>query len=116
MAEIRTWDTGTTGRTSIRAAARLAAAVPGTAGIGPQPPGHFEEAIQPGPSWRAFLPDLRQQQTLEPLQHGMPQFGPWRPASRSKPELYGMGRSRSRSPAAIERHIFFRTTGRRCWR
>src|ERR1017187_5264200 len=56
--EIRTCETGTTGLTSIRAATRLAAAAPGAAGSCPQPPGHFDEAIQLGPSWRPFLPNF----------------------------------------------------------
>ena len=106
--EIRTWDTGTTGLTSIRAAARLGAVVPGTAGSCPQPPEHCDEAIQPEPSWRPFLSDLRQQQTLDLLQHCMPQFGPWPWASRSKPEPYGSERISSRSVAEAERHIFFK--------
>jgi hypothetical protein len=104
-AEIRTCDTGTTGLTPIRAATRLAAAAPGTAGSCPQPPGHFDEEIQPGPSWCPFLPDFRQQQTLDRLQHCVPQLGLSRSASRSKPEPYGIRRRRSRRPAAAGRQV-----------
>lgn len=102
--ERRTCDIGRTGLTSIRSAARPAGAVPGTAGSCPQPPGHFDESIQIGPSWRACLADFPQQQTLDRLQHCIPQCGPWLSASRRKPKLYGIRRTRSTNPEAAERH------------
>ena len=102
-AAIRTGDMGRTGPTPAQAATRLGPADPETAGSCPQPSGHFDEAVQPGPSWRMFLADLRQEQTFEPLQHGMPQPGPSRSASRNAPEAYG---TRSRTKAADE--IYFR--------
>ena len=101
---IRRCDTGPTGMTSIRDATRLAESVPDAAGSCSQPQGHVDEAIQPGPSWCAFLPDLRQQLALEPLQHSMPQAGFARSASAAKPEPYGIRKTRSRSAAAAERH------------
>jgi len=90
--------------TSTRAVTRLAESVPDAAGSCSQPHGHFDEAIQPGPSRCAFLPDLRQQLAWEPLQHCMPQAEFSRSASAAKPEPYGIRKTRSRSAAEAERH------------
>jgi len=98
-------DSGAIGLTATRAAAGTATGVADTAGSCPQPPVHFDESIQLGPPQCAFLPALRQQLAFDPLQHCMPQLDVSFPASRSRPETYGLRRRSTRSPAGTERHV-----------
>jgi hypothetical protein len=93
-----------TGLTLTQAAARLGDADRNSAGGCPQPCGHFDEASQPGPSWRLRLADLRQEQAFDPLQHDMPQLDPLRPANRNAPDAHGARRAISRSPTVPARH------------
>jgi hypothetical protein len=96
-------DMGSTGPTPTQAATRLGPADPETDGSCPQPSGHFDEAVQPGPFWRMFLAGLRQEQTFDPLQQAMPQLGASRSASRNQPEAYGTRRRARRTPTAADR-------------
>jgi hypothetical protein len=105
-------DTWRTGLTATQTAARLGEPARDSAGSCPQPCGHFDQASQPGPSWRLCWADLRQEQTLDPLQHGMPQLDPLRSASMNAPDAYGTRRAISRSPAAVARHAW-RSVARR---
>jgi hypothetical protein len=84
---MRTRKLGMAGENSIRDETRPATAVPGPAIDCLQPGGQFEEAIQLGPSWCALAPDFRQQQTLDRLQHCMPQLVVSRPANSIRPEM-----------------------------
>lgn len=63
----------TTGTASNPAASRLAAEDLCVAGSCAHPAEHFGEAIQTGPAGLTLLACLRQQQTFDRLQQGMPQ-------------------------------------------
>jgi hypothetical protein len=73
------------GQNSTRGETRPAMEVPCPTKHCLQSVGQFEEAIQPGP-WCALAGVFRQQQTLERLQHCMPQLAVSRPANSIRPE------------------------------